>query len=145
VASNFDLNKKDKHMITTVREMIEQYITAWNKTSLAEYRQEFAKCWAEYGVYIDPTSAGFVGVEAIAQFANLSLDIVPERHFELVDEPDSHHTYGRYTWKVTTPGGTNVGYDYFEFNEEFKITRLVSFFKLPADYPVDEVYGKLGQ
>lgn len=132
-------------MITTVEEMIEQYITAWNKTSLAEYREEFAKCWAEDGVYIDPTSEGFVGVEAIAQFANLSLGIVPVRHFELVGEPDHHHTYGRYTWKVTIPGGENIGYDYFEFNDEFKITRLVSFFKLPTDYPVEKVYGELSK
>jgi hypothetical protein len=35
---------------------------------------------------------------------------------------------GRYTWNVVLPTETKEGFDYFEFNEQYQITRLVSFF-----------------
>lgn len=126
-------------MITSVNEMIEQYVSAWNETNLEDYKREFEKCWAPDGVYSDPTSEKIEGLEGLSRFADVSLSIVPERKFKVLEAPEYHHRFGRYSWTVELPGKTNVGYDFFEFNDDFKITRLISFFKLPDDYPLEKL------
>jgi len=119
--------------------MIGQYVSAWNENNLEAYNKEFKKCWADDAVYTDPYSEHISGVEGLAGFAQKSLEIIPTRKFSILEEPEHHHGFGRYAWSVAFSGQTNTGYDYFEFNAEFKITRLVSFFKLPDDYPVDRL------
>lgn len=125
-------------MNTSVEEMIGQYVSAWNENSLENYRKEFGKCWADDAVYLDPYGE-YQGVDELATFAYKSLEIVPERKFSIFEEPEYHHQFGRYTWKVEIGEKTNVGFDYFEFNSNFEITRLVSFFKLPEDYPLERL------
>ncbi|MEN2402919.1 nuclear transport factor 2 family protein [Flavobacterium sp. MC2016-06] len=126
-------------MITTVEQMIEQYVSAWNENNFEDYHREFSKCWTDETVYSDPLSEKIEGLAALSQFAEKSLAIVPNRKFSVLEKPDYHHQFGKYTWMVEYDGQTNTGYDYFEFNESFKITRLISFFKLPEDYPVDKL------
>lgn len=124
--------------MTTVEEMIRQYVSAWNENGLENYKREFSKCWSADAQYIDPFGE-YSGVDGLARFAQTSFEIVPARKFSILEEPEYHHQYGRYAWKVDISGETNVGYDYFEFNSNFEITRLVSFFKLPADYPLEKL------
>lgn len=126
-------------MITSVEEMIEQYVLAWNENTLEDYKREFAKCWAVDAEYVDPYSENIIGVEGISNFAQKSLEIVPTRKFKVLEKPEYHHTFGKYVWEVEFSGQTNSGYDYFEFNTNFQITRLVSFFKLPSDYPLEKL------
>jgi len=125
-------------MITSVEEMIEQYVSAWNENNLEAYTREFSKCWAEDAVYVDPFSEN-IGVSGISNFAQKSFEIIPSRKFKVLEKPDYHHKFGRYAWEVQFSGETNVGFDYFEFDGDFKITRLVSFFKLPSDYPLEKL------
>lgn len=125
-------------MITSVKEMITKYVDAWNETSLEAYTTEFAKCYVPDAIYTDPYGE-YKGLNALANFAYVSLAIVPTRKFEVLETPEYHHNSGKYMWQVTSEGGSNTGYDYFEFNADFKITRLVSFFKLPEDYPLDKL------
>ncbi len=125
-------------MNKSVQEMISRYVSAWNEQDLTSYKDEFEKCWAEDAVYLDPYGE-YKGVDELANFAFKSLEIVPQRKFSIFEEPEYHHGSGRYAWKVEIEGQSNVGYDYFEYNDNFKITRLVSFFKLPADYPLEKL------
>jgi len=125
-------------MITSVEQMVDQYLAAWNENNLEAYKREFAKCVADDFLYSDPFGE-YEGVNGLANFANISLDIIPARKFTLLEKPEHHHTYGRYAWKVEFSGKTNIGYDYFEFNQDFKMTSLISFFKLPEDYPLDKL------
>lgn len=115
-------------MITSVEEMIHQYVHAWNSTGIEEYQTEFAKCWAAEGNYTDPNFDNIKGVDGIAELADKSLETIPVRKFSVLTIPDYHHNVGRYTWKVDLPGETREGFDYFEFNEKYQITRIVSFF-----------------
>ncbi|WP_133554323.1 isomerase [Pedobacter duraquae] len=125
-------------MMSSVEKMIDQYILAWNQTGLESYSLEFEKCWGSNALYSDQYSE-HTGVQGIADFADQSLKFAPDRKFSVLEIPECHHTYGRYAWKVETGGKTNVGYDYFEFNAEFKITKLISFFTLPDDYPIEKL------
>jgi hypothetical protein len=125
-------------MKTSVEKMIEQYVSAWNENSLELYQREFAKCWAKDAVYIDPYSE-VNGLDALADFAYKSLGIMPTRKFSILEKPEFHNTFGKYVWKVEIGEQTNTGLDYFEFNDNFEITRLISFFKLPEDYPLERL------
>ncbi|ANI89704.1 isomerase [Arachidicoccus ginsenosidimutans] len=115
-------------MIASIEEMIEQYVAAWNKQNFEDYKAAFAKCWAEDATYTDPNNALVKGVEGITELAATSLEKSPHRVFHVLTQPDYHHNVGRYTWKVDLPEGSKEGFDYFEFNEEHKLTRIVSFF-----------------
>lgn len=125
-------------MITSVEEMIAQYVMAWNQTDLESYRREFDKCWAEQALYSDQYSE-HTGMEGIAAFADTSLEFAPDRKFSILEKPEFHHTYGRYSWQAETGGRKNIGYDFFEYDESFKITKLISFFKLPEGYPIEKL------
>ncbi|SDF20304.1 SnoaL-like domain-containing protein [Mucilaginibacter pineti] len=115
-------------MIPSVEEMIEKYVAAWNGKSLAEFKTAFAECWAADATYTDPNYENITGVDGIAELANGSLEKIPVRTFNVLKSPDYHHNVGRYTWNVVLPEETKEGFDYFEFNEQNQITRLVSFF-----------------
>ena len=115
-------------MIASVEDMIRSYVAAWNEKGLPEFTKAFAECWVADASYTDPNFEGIKGVDGIAGLANLSLEKLPVRTFYVLALPDHHHNVGRYTWKVDLPEETREGFDYFEFNEDFKITRLVSFF-----------------
>ncbi|TDQ08897.1 hypothetical protein ATK78_3418 [Pedobacter metabolipauper] len=114
--------------MTSVEEMIEQYVAAWNGKELEEFKTDFAKCWAHDATYTDPNYNGITGVNGLAELAYGSLEIIPVRAFYILTSPDYHHNVGRYTWKVVLPEETKEGFDYFEFNDNNQITRLVSFF-----------------
>jgi hypothetical protein len=115
-------------MITSVEEMIEKYVTAWNGNTLEQFKNSFAECWAANATYTDPNFEGITGVDGIVGLALASLGKVPVRTFNMLTLPDHHHHVGRYTWNVVLPNETKEGFDYFEFNSQNQITRLVSFF-----------------
>ena len=115
-------------MKPTAEETIKQYVAAWNGSNLEEFKTEFAKCWAAGATYTDP-NFDIMGVDAIAELAQASLEKFPGRNFWVVTLPEYHHNVALYTWGVEIPGvGNNQGRDYIEFDEEHKIARLVSFF-----------------
>ena len=115
-------------MITSVETMIRHYVAAWNGKSLEEFKTAFADCWAADATYTDPNFELVKGVEGLATLAHESLERAPVRMFHVLALPDVHHHVGRYTWRVELPDQTKEGFDYFEFNDDYKITRLVSFF-----------------
>ena len=115
-------------MMTSVEEMIVRYVSAWNEQGLENYLAAFGQCWSEEATYTDPNFFQVKGVQGLAELAQSSLALMPVRKFSVLTIPDYHHHAGRYTWKVDLPGETKEGFDYFEFNEAYQITRLVSFF-----------------
>ncbi|OMP76360.1 nuclear transport factor 2 family protein [[Flexibacter] sp. ATCC 35208] len=115
-------------MIPSVETMIEQYVNTWNATHLDAYKTGFTSCWAPDAIYTDPNHAHIQGVDALADLAQTSWNKVPGRIFNILKRPVFHHNSGRYYWTVALPEGPRQGLDYFEFNDQFQITRLVSFF-----------------
>lgn len=115
-------------MIPSVETMIEQYVNTWNASNLDAYKTGFTSCWAPDAIYTDPNHALIKGVDALADLAQGSWNKVPGRIFNILKRPVFHHNSGRYYWTVALPEGPRQGLDYFEFNDQFQITRLVSFF-----------------
>lgn len=115
-------------MITSVEEMINHYVAAWNEKGLEKFKAAFAPCWAGDATYTDPNFALVKGLNGLAELAASSLENSPVRTFSVLTAPDYHHHVGRYNWKVVLPTETKEGFDYFEFNDNYQITRLVSFF-----------------
>ena len=115
-------------MIPTVEEMIERYVTSWNEKGLEQFKAAFAECWADDATYTDPNFELVKGVDGIAGLAMISLERIPVRTFSVLTTPEYHHHVGRYNWQVKLPEETKQGFDYFEFNDQHKITRIVSFF-----------------
>ena len=108
--------------------MIEKYVSSWNGGNLAEFKAAFAECWAGKATYTDPNFELVKGIDGISGLAQSSLEKVPGRKFSVFTLPEYHHKVGRYNWQIVTPDYTKEGFDYFEFNAEYKITRIVSFF-----------------
>ncbi len=115
-------------MTQSVEEMIEKYVSSWNNNHLEEFKAAFAECWAADATYTDPEFELVKGVDGIAGLAVESLKRIPSRKFYVLTQPEHHHKVGRYTWKVVLPEGEKEGFDFFEFNDQFLITRIVSFF-----------------
>ena len=117
-------------MANTVEEMINDYVAAWNKGGLEDFKTAFAETWAAEATYTDSAFALIEGVEGISSLAHSSLEKIPGRVFSVVIPPQHHNHTCLYTWGVDIPGmGFREGQDYIEFNDKFKITRLISFFK----------------
>lgn len=123
--------------MNNVEKMIQQYLHAWNQNTAEAYGEEFAKVWHKDGIYIDPYFH-LNSLDELLKFAIDTLPMAPSRRFDLIGKFDFHHNYVRYQWQSTVDGKTNVDDDYFEFNEDFKITKLISFYKLPADHPANK-------
>lgn len=116
-------------MKPSVKEVILQYVNAWNNHSLDVFKTEFAKCMAPEARYTDPTVEAD-GPDGVAVLAQESLNQYPDRKFRLVTEPEHHHNVARYTWEgYNIPTGSVEGYDVLEFNEDGLITRIITFFK----------------
>jgi SnoaL-like domain len=114
-------------MKPSVKEVVQQYVDAWNNEGLETFKTEFAKCLAPGVKYTDPNIEA-EGPDGIAALAQESEEKFPGRVFRLVTQPEHHHNVARYTWDVELPDGPVVGQDVLEFNESGLITRIISFF-----------------
>ena len=114
-------------MKAQVQKMIHDYVEAWNQDSLAGLKTAFSKVWSETATCTDPSFEA-TGVDALAAIALGSLEKFPGRKFEVITQPEFHHNVGRYNWCVIFADGTSKdGTDCFEFNEDFFITRIITF------------------
>ena len=77
-------------------------------------------------IRIIPPMKGLDGLAAVIQG---SQDKMPERKISVTSKVDFHDNSGRYKWLLTKKtGDKSEGLDYFEYNSENRITRIVSFF-----------------
>ena len=113
----------------TVEESITQYIQAWNEKGLKNIKTALEKCWTNNGTYTDPSNPPLKGLDELAAVIHGSQEKMPERKIKLTTKIDFHDNSGRYKWLLTKKNGdTGEGFDYFEYDSENRITRIVSFF-----------------
>ena len=87
------------------------------------------KCWTSDSTYADPNNLPTRGFDGLAALIQSSWDNMPERKFTQLSKVDFHHNSGRFKWLLTMKdGSTKEGLDYFEYDSENRITRIVGFF-----------------
>lgn len=110
-----------------VQDMINGYVNAWNHACEKDFKDAFSKVWREDSKCTDPTFEA-VGADELVNIALMSVEKFPGRGFEVLTIPEYHHHVGRYNWRVTFTDGTyKDGLDCFEFDENFFITRIITF------------------
>lgn len=115
----------------TVEESIAQYIVAWNEKGVKNIKATLEKCWTTDGTYTDPSNPPIKGLDGLAAVIQGSQEKMPERKIGLTSKVDFHDNSGRYKWLLTKKNGDkSEGLDYFEYNSENRITRIVSFFSV---------------
>jgi len=112
-----------------IEETILIYTSAWNETDREAILEKINKCWASSGKYTDRLTDTITGPEAITDLIISSYGQMGPRKFQVLAEPQVHHQSGRFRWLAVRPEGYPVeGMDYFEFDGDNLITRIVGFF-----------------
>jgi hypothetical protein len=131
VAESKSLNYEETLIMNaqTVEESITLYIQAWNEKGLKNIKAALEKCWTADGTYTDPNNPPIKGLDELAAVIQGSQEKMPDRKIAQTSKVDFHDNSGRYKWVLTKKNGdTSEGLDYFEYNSENRIVRIVSFF-----------------
>ena len=95
--------------------IVERYIAIWNETDPGKRRNLIGQTFAENATYLDPMLAG-EGHAALEKMVAGAQAQFPGAMASLTGEPDGHHDWVRFSWKIDLPGesksfieGTDVG------------------------------------
>ena len=112
-----------------IEETILTYTSAWNETEREVIKAIISRCLAKDATYTDPLTDTLSGQDAIIELITGSYEQMGPRTFQVLGEPSTHHNNGRFRWLAIRPEGYPVeGMDYFEFDRDNRITRIVGFF-----------------
>ncbi|MFT3935684.1 MAG: hypothetical protein QM726_18800 [Chitinophagaceae bacterium] len=115
-------------MKQSIEETVQQYTDTWNLENADEIRAGFEKCLSPGCTYTDKNTPGFAGPQSFTDLAMKSHELSPGRRFTLTSVPEYFSNKGRYFWRVSFPDKpARDCMDYFEFNNENKITAIVGF------------------
>ncbi|WDF55586.1 nuclear transport factor 2 family protein [Mucilaginibacter sp. KACC 22063] len=113
----------------SIEETILMYTSAWNETERDKIREKIDQCWSPEGTYTDKLTDTITGRDAITNLVISSYQTMGPRTFKVLEQPVNHHRSGRFRWMAIFPEGYPAeGMDYFEFDEQNRITRIVGFF-----------------
>lgn len=113
----------------SIEETILMYTSAWNETEREAIAEKIEQCWAPEGTYTDKLTNTIQGQQAITELIANSYAQMGPRTFKVLSAPDIHHQSGRFRWLAIRPQGYPIeGMDYFEFDTQNRITRIVGFF-----------------
>lgn len=115
--------------IKNIEETILTYTSAWNETEREAIKERISRCWAPEATYTDRLTDTISGQDAITDLIISSYEQMGSRTFKVLGQPETHHNNGRFRWVAIRPEGYPVmGMDYFEFDSDNRITRIVGFF-----------------
>ena len=115
--------------IKSTEEIILIYTSAWNEIKREAIREKIDQCWSVEGTFTDKATDTITGRDAITDLIVGSYDQTGPKNFKVLAEPVTHHHSGRFRWLNIPPEGYPAeGMDYFEFDEQNHITRIVGFF-----------------
>ena len=111
-----------------VETSVSLYLDGWNAKTAADVKEKFMQCLAPDVTYTDTNTPKLTGIDRIVDLVMQSYDKVPGRSFDLPATPEFFANQGRYRWVINIPGqGAHDGMDFFEYNDDNLITRLVGF------------------
>jgi len=115
--------------MNTIEASIAQYNEAWSVKETEAIKATLKDCWTAESTYTDPQTDLLKGFEGLAAHINGF-----HKHFiggkiQQASKADCHHHSGRFKWILTQADGVKIeGMDYFEFNDQNQIIRIVGFF-----------------
>ena len=122
--------------MSTLEEVILAYAAAWAETDEGKRRAFLEKCWAENGVYTDPTGEA-VGREALVHHIGGFRQRFAGNRILLTSGVDEHHNRLRFTWAMLNPEGHRVsqGMDFGEVGSDGRLIRITGYFGPPPPLP----------
>ncbi|WP_042421721.1 nuclear transport factor 2 family protein [Streptacidiphilus anmyonensis] len=119
---------------TTLQDLADRYIAAWNETDPAARRHLVDASWAEDARYTDPLVAA-EGRDAVDAMLGAVQAQFPGLVFRLGGPVDAHHDIARFTWELGPAGGEAlvVGFDVLVADADGRIAQVHGFLdKVPA-------------
>jgi hypothetical protein len=118
------------------------YVAAWNEADEEKRRTLLETCWAEHGIYSDPTTQ-VSGREALVQHLGKLIEKFADQRVLLTSGIDEHHGLLRFTWARIGPDGRKIreGIDFGEVAADGRLVRIIGFFDpplpIPPEWPTD--------
>ena len=115
------------------RDIADRYIATWNEKDAAARADLIARHWTEKPRYADPLMAAD-GAAELSGIIGAVQDRFPDFVFRLIDTPDGHGDYARFSWGLGPDGSDPVieGSDVVEASKG-RIVRVIGFLdKLPT-------------
>ena len=105
------------------------YQSAWDEADEDARRETVASCWAEDGLYVDPTARA-EGREALVTMISGFRKTFEGASIEPTTGTDAHDGYLRFGWRMVDANGAQLleGVDFGSYNEEGQITSIIGFF-----------------
>jgi hypothetical protein len=114
---------------TSFEESVLAYVAAWSEADEGKRQALLQICWAENGIYVDPTGE-VSGREALVQHIGRLQQQFPEDRILLTSGVDEHHGQMRFTWVRVGPDGNRIreGIDVGEMGADGRLVRIIGFF-----------------
>lgn len=116
--------------MSEIERIIEDYVSAWNSSSLEERKTLLSNILAEDCLYVDSHLPNpIIGKEAHGLFIERFKAKFPDLSLNMTASPDLHHGYFRFNWQIVKVDGNifTVGSFFGAINKENKISKLVGF------------------
>lgn len=115
--------------LKSIEEAVLLYTSAWNAPRHEEILEKIQASLTIEATYTDRQTDTVSGHDAIADLIFITYQKAGPRIFRVLGLPDTHHQKGLFRWVAMPPAGYPLqGIDYFEFNENHRITHIVGFF-----------------
>jgi SnoaL-like domain len=115
--------------MTDISTLFKRYETAWNERNATQRRALLDQCWAQSGVYTDPTAQTH-SRHALCDHLGAFLDGNPGHALRVVSGVDEHHGQVRFEWQVLDAGGAVAiaGMSHGHVGDDGLIVRMTGFF-----------------
>jgi hypothetical protein len=115
--------------------VVDRYIAIWNETDPEKRRDLVGWTFTEDATYQDPLLLG-AGHDGLDQMFAAAQAQLPGAQVTLSSEPDAHHEWVRFSWRVVMPGDSESlieGTDLARTGEDGRVEQMIGFLdKAPA-------------
>lgn len=119
-----------------IREVVTQYMAAWNEPDAASRQALLEQCWSDDGVYLDPR-AFLTGRDELARHIGTVQASRPGARLEFMSGIDVHHHVVRFLWRLVRADGScgDISIDFGEVGPDGRLVRIIGFFGAPPALP----------
>ena len=119
-----------------IKEVVAQYMAAWNQPEPASRLALLDQCWSDGGVYLDPR-ANLTGRDELARHIAAIQASRPGARLEFMSGIDVHHNVVRFLWRLERADGScgDVSIDFGEIGADGRLVRIIGFFGAPPPLP----------